>query len=56
MTFNLRISEALQLAKIAHHGQYDKLGVEYIEHVKAVAQAVRHLGEKTKSYACFTIV
>jgi (p)ppGpp synthase/HD superfamily hydrolase len=41
-----RVAEALQLAEAAHHGQYDKSGVEYVEHVKAVARAVRHLGEK----------
>ena len=40
------VSEALRLAETVHRGQYDKQGVEYVEHVKAVARAVRHLGEK----------
>jgi hypothetical protein len=40
-----KVAEALRLAQAAHFGQRDKLGVDYIEHVKAVAQAVRHLGE-----------
>lgn len=37
--------QALKLAITAHKGQVDKLGVDYIEHVKAVASAVRHFGE-----------
>jgi (p)ppGpp synthase/HD superfamily hydrolase len=40
-----RVSEALRLAEAAHFGQRDKLGVDYLEHVKAVARSVRHLGE-----------
>jgi len=36
--------QALRLAMAAHKGQVDKLGVDYIEHVKAVASAVRHFG------------
>jgi hypothetical protein len=40
-----KIAEALRLARAAHFGQRDNLGVDYIEHVKAVAQAVRYLGE-----------
>jgi len=46
MTSHTKVSEALELAKAAHRGQLDKLGVDYIEHVKVVAQAVQHLGEK----------
>jgi len=46
MTSDTKIAEALQLAETVHHGQVDKSGVAYIEHVKAVAQKVRHLGEK----------
>ncbi|MCL1826072.1 MAG: HD domain-containing protein [Betaproteobacteria bacterium] len=46
MTDNAKVAEALQLAETAHHGQVDKSGVKYVEHVKAVAQKVRHLGEK----------
>ncbi|MDR3157663.1 MAG: hypothetical protein LBU11_01355 [Zoogloeaceae bacterium] len=46
MSSHSKIAEALQLAEAAHRGQFDKLGVDYIEHVKAVAHAVRHLGEK----------
>lgn len=37
--------QAEQLARKAHAGQVDKLGVDYIEHVSAVANSVRHLGE-----------
>ncbi|WP_417794825.1 HD domain-containing protein [Terasakiella pusilla] len=36
--------DALELARKAHAGQVDKLGVPYIEHVRAVASAVAHLG------------
>ena len=39
------VSEALRLAQAAHRGQRDKLGVDYLEHVKAVARAVSPLGE-----------
>jgi len=46
MTSHTKIAEALKLAETVHRGQFDKLGVDYIEHVKAVAHAVQHLGEK----------
>jgi (p)ppGpp synthase/HD superfamily hydrolase len=46
MTSNAKIAKALELAEAAHRGQFDKSGVSYIEHVKAVAHAVQHLGEK----------
>jgi Guanosine polyphosphate pyrophosphohydrolases/synthetases len=46
MTSDSKVAEALQLAKTVHHGQYDKSGLEYVEHVKAVAKMVRHLGEQ----------
>ncbi len=36
--------DALELARKAHARQVDKLGVPYIEHVRAVASAVAHLG------------
>ncbi|WP_417279680.1 HD domain-containing protein [Celeribacter sp.] len=45
MDGNLR-NAALELAQKAHAGQVDKLGVPYIEHVRAVATAVAHLGLK----------
>ena len=38
------IAVAERIASDAHAGQVDKLGVPYIEHVRAVAQAVRPLG------------
>ena len=38
------IAKADCLACAAHAGQVDKLGVPYIEHVRAVAQSVAHLG------------
>ncbi|MBM7068980.1 HD domain-containing protein [Actibacterium sp. 188UL27-1] len=40
-----QIDRALHLARDAHRGQVDKLGVDYLKHVEAVAEAVRHLGE-----------
>ena len=39
------VSEVLRLAQAAHCGQRDKLGVDDLEHVKAVARAVSPLGE-----------
>lgn len=38
------VVKAYQLASIAHAGQVDKSGVDYIEHPIAVAEAVRHHG------------
>ena len=38
-----RLARAEALAMAAHKGQVDKLGVDYIEHVRAVARAVAHL-------------
>ena len=44
------IDKARSLAKKVHDGQWDKLGVAYMEHVEAVAAEVASLGEN------FTIV
>ena len=38
------IAAAERIARKAHAGQVDKLGIAYVEHVRAVARAVRHLG------------
>lgn len=38
------IAKAEHIARAAHAGQVDKLGVAYINHVRAVAEAVSHLG------------
>jgi len=38
------LTQARQIARAAHAGQVDKLGVDYFEHVRAVADAVAHLG------------
>lgn len=40
-----RVRRAVQIAERVHEGQRDKLGIESIGHVLAVADAVRHLGE-----------
>lgn len=42
-----KIAEARAWARDAHSGQTDKLGVDYMEHVEAVAAAVTLLGEET---------
>lgn len=38
------VAAAMMVAKIAHAGQVDKQGVDYCEHVKAVAAAVEDCG------------
>lgn len=40
-----RVRQAELLASRAHAGQRDKLGADYMDHVRAVASAVRPLGE-----------
>lgn len=38
------IAKAERIARAAHAGQVDKLGVDYFNHVRSVADAVAHLG------------
>ena len=42
----LRYDEVDALAAAAHAGQVDRLGVPYVEHVRAVAAALRPLGDE----------
>lgn len=42
---NERLSSAVNLAEKIHEGQFDKLGIPYINHVKEVADRVSEYGE-----------
>lgn len=44
------VEKALEIATLAHQGQVDKNGVDYIEHPKAVASFVKRDEEKIVAY------
>lgn len=47
---SLLVKKAYEVARIAHRGQFDKAGVDYIEHPKAVASFVKTDAEKIVAY------
>lgn len=44
------LHQAARIAEQAHHGQKDKTGQPYMEHLRRVADAVDTLDEKTVAY------
>ncbi len=46
MPSTLTLEQVQTLAEMAHHGQTDKVGVPYMEHVSAVSQALTPFGDQ----------